>query len=188
METRSTRKDTSKRTKDDNTLLRIELGGGSKCKAGFLNCDHTPGSDVELDINNPLPFADDSVIEVYSSHCLEHIDNVFGVLREICRVCVVGAKVTIAVPHHGQEMAMCPDHRHVISEKMVDHFKEFPEAYWTGTKRLALLEKTFRPTAHYAEAKRLFPHLNTIQIYRFIQNTCHDVTFVFRVELNAAHI
>ena len=168
-------------TRRNSPLLRIELGGGKIPKPGYVNVDMCDGADCKHDLEKPLPFADDSVEAVYSSHCMEHVDRVFLLLNEICRVCVIGARVTIAVPHFGQEMAMCPGHRHVISEMMIDHFTELPENCWTGDKMLALLGKSYRPTKHFDEAKRLFPHLSDEQIYRFIQNTCHDVTFDLEV-------
>ena len=167
--------------------MRIELGGGSKPLGGFCNVDAVAGDGVDVVANLELgmPFADDSVDEVYSSHCLEHVRNVTHLLREICRACKLGAKVTIKVPHHGQEMAMCPGHVHVVSEKMVDHFSEFAADWWVGSKRLVLQKKHYTPTAHFHEASRLFPGLSREQIYRFIQNTCHEVIFEFTVENNA---
>ena len=140
-----------------------------------------PGVDVVADFNLPLPFLDDSVEEVYSSHCFEHVSNVYRLLQEICRICVPDALVIIKVPHFGQEMAMCPGHVHVISEQMIQHFDEFPSQWWNGKKRLKLMKKQYVPTGHLAEAKRLFPKMSDEQIYRYIQNTCHEVVFRFRV-------
>jgi len=161
--------------------MRIELGGGGKPRDGFLNCDLCDGADHKVDLEKPLPFDDDSVDELYTAHCLEHVRDIFGIIREIARVCKVGAKVTITVPHFGQEMASCPSHVHVISEQMIQHFDDFPASYWTGKKRLSLVGKTYSPTQHFHEAKRLFGHLKDEQIYRFIQNTCHEVCFTFEV-------
>jgi len=168
--------------------LRIELGGGSKPAGGFINCDLVagPGVDVVIDFNRPLPWNDDTVTEVYSSHCLEHVSNVFGLLNEICRVCVVGARFTFAVPHYGQEMAMCPGHVHVISEQMIEHFREFPHVF-SGPKKLVLINKSYGPTKYYAEAARLFPKLSAEQIYRFVSNTCHDVRFITEVRTHDGH-
>lgn len=161
--------------------MRIELGGGRKPREGFQNCDMCEGADYQIDLEQPLPFADDSVEQLCSFHCLEHVENVVPLLNEICRVCKLGASVTIAVPHHGQEMAMCPGHLHVISEQMITHFNEFPASFWKGKKRLQLITKTYSPTKHLPEARRLFPSFTDEQIYRFVQNTCHEVTFFFRV-------
>jgi ubiquinone/menaquinone biosynthesis C-methylase UbiE len=166
--------------------VRIELGGGGKPRDGFKNCDLCDTADYKIDLEKPLPFDDDSVDELYTAHCLEHVRNVTEIIREIARVCKVGAKVTIIVPHFGQEMAIGAGHVHVISEQMIAHFDEFPAHYWTGKKRLSLVETTYTPTQYFREAKRLFPCLTTEQVYRFIQNTCHEVRFVFEVRQYAS--
>jgi SAM-dependent methyltransferase len=54
----------------------------------------TPGYD-----GRTLPFADGTQDAVYSSHCLEHIDDVVHTLREWHRVLRVGGFLVIAVPH-----------------------------------------------------------------------------------------
>jgi predicted SAM-dependent methyltransferase len=46
-----------------------------------------------------LPFADDSQDAVFSSHCLEHIEDFRGALREWHRVLRAGGFLIIAVPH-----------------------------------------------------------------------------------------
>jgi hypothetical protein len=79
-------------------------------------------------------------------------------------------------------MAMMTGHQHVFSEQLVTHFDEFPSRYWTGRKRLRLISKTYSPTKHFEEARRLFADLSDEQIFRFILNTCHDVTFNFLVD------
>lgn len=137
----------------------------------------------EVDSDNPLPFDDDSVDEVYSSHTFEHLRYHQGLLHEIVRVCKIGARVEIRVPHPHSQMAMCAGHVQVLSEDGVAHWREFPEAWWPGKRRwLSVPEVTYEPTKHFGEAKRLFPHLTAEQIYRFVAGTCHETRFVFRVE------
>jgi SAM-dependent methyltransferase len=46
-----------------------------------------------------LPFADNTQDAVYSSHCLEHIDDYVSVLREWHRVLRIGGFMIISVPH-----------------------------------------------------------------------------------------
>jgi hypothetical protein len=54
--------------------LWIELaGGGRKGSDGWLIMDMVPGSDFYWDLRRRLPFADDSVDKLYSSHFLEHL-------------------------------------------------------------------------------------------------------------------
>lgn len=168
--------------------LKVELGGGTKSLPGFMNVDLLDLADVKMDLEQvgrgvrKLPFADDSVSEVYSSHCLEHVRVLHGVLQEICRVCHKGAKVTLITPHWGQSMAMCPGHVHTISEQMVDHWEDYAADWYGDSKKmLRLTGRSYRPTKHFSESKELFPHFTDEQVYRYIQNTCHDITHVFEV-------
>ncbi len=46
-----------------------------------------------------LPFSSETQDYVYSSHCLEHIDNYKGSIREWFRVLKVGGHLIISVPH-----------------------------------------------------------------------------------------
>jgi hypothetical protein len=166
-------------------IVKIDIGGGTKPRNGFINCDMIDHDSVDLKVNFDfgLPFPDNFVDEVYSSHCLEHVKNVSTLIRDIVRVSKVGAFVKIAVPHFGQEMAMCPGHIHVISEQMVQHFSEFEEAWWGGmSKKLVLRNKSYSPTQWFSKAKTLFPNFSDSDIYRFVPNTCHEVIFDFTVE------
>ena len=71
--------------------MKLEIGGGNTPRGeGFVNLDCLPCADIAIDLEkDPLPFADDSVDEVYSAHCLEHVNNAVGVLAEVLRVCKV---------------------------------------------------------------------------------------------------
>ena len=169
--------------------LKIELGGGKNPRAGFTNIDICGGEDViRCDLQRVgegithLPYANDEVDEVYTAHCLEHINPYKGVLHEIVRVCRIGADVTIIVPHWNQSLAFCWDHRCSISEDQVRHWSEFIGDWWSGCeKRLHLFDTKFIPSLWHAEASRLFPHLTAEQVCRFIPNACHEIQFFFYV-------
>lgn len=173
--------------------MKVELGGGFHPRGdGFVNCDllAAPGVDHVLDFERlgvngvRLPFDDDSVEEVYSSHCLEHVRNVCGVLREIARICRVGAKVEIRVPHWLGVMAMCPGHLHVIGEASVRHWcVEFIAEWWSGcAKRLHLVSTEYvRWAPYFDEARRAFPKLTDAQLEKFIPGCVHEVRYVFEV-------
>ena len=165
--------------------IKIEIGGGIKPKNGYINCDIIDDEkvDIKCDFEKGLPFADDFADEIYSSHCLEHVENISGLIREIARVCKVGSTVTIAVPHFGQEMALCPGHKHVIGAQMAHHFSEFEESWWHGmTKMLYLDFVTYTPTNWFPRAKNLFPNLTDEEIFRYIQKTCHEIVMHLKVK------
>ena len=77
--------------------MKLELGGGVKPRGqGFINMDWNPVADICHDLMvKPWPLADDTVHEVYSSHCIEHLEDPMSILQEIARVGVVGCPVQI---------------------------------------------------------------------------------------------
>jgi SAM-dependent methyltransferase len=84
--------------------IKLDIGCGRFKKTGYYGVDmlDLPGVDYVVDLRKEkLPFGDNSVDVVYSSHFLEHleIENIAKVLEEIFRVCKNGALVQIRVPH-----------------------------------------------------------------------------------------
>lgn len=92
------------RIKKKNTgkPLKLDLGCGGTKKKGFIGIDAVlgPGVDIKHNIEEGIPFSDNSVNEIYSSHFLEHVQNrkVPFILRECARVLNPKGKITIEVP------------------------------------------------------------------------------------------
>jgi predicted SAM-dependent methyltransferase len=85
--------------------LRVQFGCGAQPKQGWLNTDMWPGPwatpDLCLDVSRELPFASDSVAEIYSEHMFEHLDYPSAAclfLTECLRVLEPGGAMTIGVP------------------------------------------------------------------------------------------
>lgn len=76
-------------------VTRLNLGSGRKPKEGFVSVDGLFDQDIY-----PLPHADNSVDEIYASHCLEHFSHrdTEKVLREWVRVLKPGGRLRLAVP------------------------------------------------------------------------------------------
>lgn len=182
----------------EQTLLKVELGGGVNPLGGeWINVDllEMPGVDRAVDFERlgkngvRLPFGDDAVQAVYSAHCLEHVNNVMGVWREVARICVIGGTFEMRVPHWLADVGMCPGHKHCISEHFVEDIcYHFVTEWWNGSpKRLLWLpNKTekIRWSRGYDRARRLFPHMNEQDILDFVPGTCHEVRFHFAVIRN----
>lgn len=88
--------------------MYINLGSGYSLKKGFYNLDqhinthfysHNTAT-INWTAPNVLPFEDDSVEFVYSSHFLEHLhhQDAIAVLSEIKRICKPSAKFRVALP------------------------------------------------------------------------------------------
>jgi SAM-dependent methyltransferase len=98
--------------------FKLHLGSGTLYLFGYVNVDSSRNviADIYRDLNNPLPFEDDSVDEVLMNHTLEHIDKPEKLMGEIHRVCKNGAKITISVPHWSMFTAFGDlTHRHSFS-------------------------------------------------------------------------
>jgi SAM-dependent methyltransferase len=87
---------------DVATTLKLDLGSGSgRVAPDYTTVDlHAPEADVSADLG-ALPYPDNSVDEIWASHCLEHVEweRVSDVLREWLRVLRPGAPAIIAVPN-----------------------------------------------------------------------------------------
>lgn len=164
---------------------RIDLGGGDKPKAGFVNVDRSDVADVRLDLERDrLPWPDASVSEVHASHSLEHIRNLKHVLHEVVRVCEAGARFTVVAPYWLHSMAMCYDHVHTLSEEQISHWCDQPIAeWWFGgcPRRLRLLATTYTESERYPEAQALHPTWTREQVLRYVPGACRQVEYVMQV-------
>ena len=167
--------------------MKLELGGGDFSHGeGFLNMDLNPVADIIHDLEKfPYPFENDSVDELYSSHCIEHLEDPIQVLREIARICKLGAKVEIRVPHPGGHHAMCSGHKHVLSPMMIRNM-DFHHAHltWFGPKRLKHKSTNYGACELLHQAKEDLPFLAGLSdqvILQWIPGTCHESCFHFEV-------
>ena len=80
--------------------IRIELGSGNRKMLGWIGIDMTDSSDITMVIENKIPFQNDTVDEIYTSHMLEHFyyREMVDVLKECLRILKPGGRIRIAVP------------------------------------------------------------------------------------------
>jgi predicted SAM-dependent methyltransferase len=80
----------------------LDLGCGPNTHPDFINLDFQwhPGIDVCWDVTRGLPFAERSLVGVFSEHCLEHFPagQARALLREVNRVLVPGGHLRLVVP------------------------------------------------------------------------------------------
>lgn len=82
--------------------LLIEVGAGDKKgKNGWITLDMKPNCDLFWDLRQGIPFPDESVSMIYSSHFFEHLSFQEGqsFLEECKRVLMNGGKFSICVPN-----------------------------------------------------------------------------------------
>tara|TARA_Y100001934_G_scaffold110128_1_gene134898 strand:+ start:7234 stop:7911 length:678 start_codon:yes stop_codon:yes gene_type:complete len=81
--------------------VKLEIGAGAKKgQNGWTTLDQNNLCDIQWDLNNPLPFPDNSVDAIYSSHVLEHfpLPTMKELIGECVRVLKPGGEFIVAVP------------------------------------------------------------------------------------------
>jgi len=112
------------------TIMKIDIGCGRSKKDGFIGVDMQKTSCVDIlsNVDYGLPFADDSIEEVYSSHTIEHLTNCDQFLRELARVCKPGTLVELRMPYYSYKFALNPGHKYVFSD---DWFQEVVRDFYS---------------------------------------------------------
>jgi predicted SAM-dependent methyltransferase len=84
-----------------NEKVYIEIGSGpKKGQNGWVTLDILPGCDIQMDLLKKLPFPDNSVDLIYSSHFLEHFQTseIKSILNECFRILKSEGKISTCVP------------------------------------------------------------------------------------------
>lgn len=97
----------SSKTKIDRILnerkrIFLELGAGDKKgERGWLTIDMTKNCDIFWDLRMGLPFPDETISKIYSSHLFEHLSfrEIGHLLNDCRRVLIPGGTFSICVPN-----------------------------------------------------------------------------------------
>ena len=109
--------------------IRIDLGCGDKIKKGCIGMDiRDCKQEILWDARDGIPFEDNSVDYIFSSHFLEHLDNgeCEDVLREIYRVLKPGGTTEHILPHQEDPTAFYFDHKTFWNEFRVNTLPGVP--------------------------------------------------------------
>lgn len=82
--------------------LCLEIGAGDKKgEKGWITLDRTRNCDIYWDLRNGMPFPNESIHKIYSSHLFEHLSFNEGqkLLGECLRVLIPGGFFSICVPN-----------------------------------------------------------------------------------------
>ena len=109
-------------------IVKVDLGCGKYKKKGFYGIDKFSGEDVDqiVDVDKGIPFEDNSVDEIYTSHVLEHVGNFEFVMEEIHRICKPNAKIIIKVPHFSGSSGFFEFHKRFFRYGSFSDFEQKP--------------------------------------------------------------
>lgn len=88
---------------ESHSPAKLELGSGKRTgMEDWIASDIGGGGDIQLDFTQPIPFPDNSLDIIYSSHVLEHFSYphpMRDLLEECRRILKPGGAFSIAVPN-----------------------------------------------------------------------------------------
>ena len=131
----------------------IDLGCGQDPEPGSVGVDVAVLEKVDLlaDLDSEfLPFATNSVDEVYLKHVVEHLESVVDTIEELSRIVRPGGEIHIYTPHFTSRGNHAdPTHKHSFSYRSFDYFaresetKEWISTWYTDVE-LEIVEREIR--------------------------------------------
>lgn len=107
--------------------ILLEIGSGDKKgENGWTTLDYATRCDIKYNLLEKLPFPDNSVDKIYSSHVLEHFtrNQLDSLLQECKRILKPGGIFSVCVPN-----AKLYIDAYTGSKKMPDSFFQYKAAY-----------------------------------------------------------
>lgn len=84
-----------------NSLKKIQIGGGIRALAGYINLDIFKPADIIWDVRSGMPFPKNRFEEIFCEHFFEHLDfpkSATFFLKEAARTLKKGGELKIVVP------------------------------------------------------------------------------------------
>ena len=106
-------------------LLSLNLGCGPIILPDTVNVDIVPlpGVDLIADLDQPWPWAGETVARILASHLFEHIAEPVRFMAEAWRVLVDGGTLDLRVPYYRHVFAFTdPTHRRFCTELTFDYW------------------------------------------------------------------
>jgi ubiquinone/menaquinone biosynthesis C-methylase UbiE len=95
-------------------MIAIDLGCGLSKKRGAVGVDQRKleNVDVVCNLDYTFPFKDESIDEVHSSHCIEHVEKPVEFMKEVRRVLRSNGAAVITAPLASHPNSFQADHKH----------------------------------------------------------------------------
>ena len=128
------------KTKD----IKLNMGCGKKPVEEYIGLDiQDYDQEIVWDITKGIPLPDNSVVELISSHVVEHIETVdiMPLIKEMIRVSAPGAIWAISCPHSDSKQAYFACHYSLWDERRWEGIAEDIESYPEGKIKVINTER-----------------------------------------------
>jgi SAM-dependent methyltransferase len=117
-------------------MKKLNLGCGKFKKQGYVNLDWDSkcNPDIKHDLNNtPYPFEDNEFDVVEMDYVLEHLNDVFGKMKELHRILKPNGLLKLKVSHFSRGYAH-PEHKAGFDVSFPYYFNPTYKGGYTGIK------------------------------------------------------
>lgn len=167
----------------------IDLGCGARKREGHIGVDtaQLEGVDIVCNLEEGIPFEDNTIDGIYSNFFFEHVSNVIFLFQEIYRICKKDAIIEFRVPYY-QSVTQYkdPTHRAIIMPEMMRYFSDdkwYGSDYGINTNfKLIEVKYDYLPPLNKFMSKKFFflwpityPVLRLAR--RFLWNVVHSMCY-----------
>lgn len=138
----------AERDADKRGLLKVDIGSGISPYPGYISVDLHESAHIKWDLNDGLPFGDNTVGVLNASHILEHLKDPVKSMREIHRVLAHGGWAFIEVPStDGRGAFQDPTHVSFWNENSFLYYTNGGLAQYIGNRDIRFQE--YRRETYY---------------------------------------
>jgi len=155
-----------KRQKDTSKRTKLNVGCGFRPFTDCINLDYNKSvyPDIVRDVDRGLPFEDDRFEEVYTSHVIEHVKDIFFFVSEIWRVTKNKGKVKVIAPYCGfLDWAIQPDHLRLINYNFFERWQPDFCSVQDETKQIGNAQFNILKTELINEAREIAFELEVVK-------------------------
>lgn len=167
--------------------LKLNLGSGCDYLEDVINIDTKPLEKIDLiwNIDQGLPFEDNSVVYIKAHDFLEHILDLEFVLKEMYRISKHKAEWNVRIPHYASDSAPSIQHKHFFTESAFVFFspalKDNLEDSWNYGWNVWLKELDRQITFHNAALERFKNREELEFALIYYRNVIDSMTFRLQV-------
>lgn len=167
--------------------LRLNLGSGLADIEDQISIDIKPLKNVDIvwNVDQGLPFSNDSVEYIKATDFLEHILDLEFVLKEMYRISKHGALWIIRIPHFSSDSAASIQHKHFFTDVGFQFFspnlREVPGDNWNYGWNI-WLETIKSEVIWHAGAKEQFKTREELEFAKtYYRNVIDSIHFELKV-------